>query len=278
MDRWRSASIHVGDVVYGTRFSDLVAGCVYRTQKDGSGYTVLHIFDGVHGYGPDSLLAVDGVLYGLTTWGGPDYRAGADGSFPGYGVLYRLNLDGTGFEVVHNFTRSEGASPRGALAYVGGMLYGMTAETLFRIRPDGTGFATLHTFGAIDGSYAKSDDFLPGGGLTSADGILYGARMAGSRDRRGAIFSYDASRGRLRILHAFKGPEGRRPHGALHLRSGMLYGMTEAGGRYGGGVVFQLPMIGGAIKILVDLDRPDAAPPAAFASSAAEATSRLAAL
>jgi hypothetical protein len=258
MDRWRDASIQVGDAFYGTRFSDLAAGCVFRIQKDGSAQTALHIFDGGRGHGPDGLVAVDGLLYGLTTWGGPDYRSGANGSFPGYGVLYRLNLDGSGFEVVHNFTRLEGPSPHGAMAYVGGMLYGLTSETLFRIRPDGTGFATLYTFGTIHGSYAKAGDFLPGGGLTVANGVLYGARVAGSRDRRGAIFSFDVSRGRMQTLHAFKGPEGRRPHGALVLRGGMLYGITEAGGRHDAGVVFQLPICGGPIKIVVDLGTPAA--------------------
>jgi uncharacterized repeat protein (TIGR03803 family) len=278
MDRWRIASLQVGDVVYGTRFSDLVAGCVFKTQKDGSGYTALHIFDGVRGHGPDGLVVVDGVLYGLTTWGGPDYRSGADGSFPGYGVLYRLNLDATDFEVVHNFSRTEGPSPRGSMVYLGGMLYGLTSETLFRIRPDGTDFATLHTFGTVDGSYSKPHDFLPGGGLTAANGILYGARVAGSRDRRGVIFSFDVLRGRLRTLHAFKGPEGRRPDGALILRSGMLYGMTEAGGRHDAGVVFQLPVLGGPIKILVDLDDALNGAPNALAAPATGRVSGVAAL
>ena len=41
---------------------------------------VLHIFGGKRGYGPDGLLVVKGVLYGVTTWGGPDYRPRADDS------------------------------------------------------------------------------------------------------------------------------------------------------------------------------------------------------
>jgi uncharacterized repeat protein (TIGR03803 family) len=258
MDPSCNASIQVGDALYGTRFSDPAAGCVFRTDKDGSGYTALHIFGGRRGYGPDGLVAVDGVLYGLTTWGGPDYRPWVVDSCPGYGVLYRLNVDGSGFGVVHHFTRADGPSPHGAMACVGGMLYGTTSETIFRVRPDGNGFATVYTFGATDGMCAKADDVLPGGGLLAVNGILYGARVAGRRDRRGSIFSFDTSRGRFQTLHTFKGPEGRRPRGPLVLRNRMLYGMTEAGGRYDAGVTFQLPVGGGPIKILAERSGTDA--------------------
>jgi uncharacterized repeat protein (TIGR03803 family) len=264
MDRWnRNASIQVGDAIYGTRFTDPPAGSIFRTQKDGSGYTPLHIFGGKRGYGPDGLVAVHGVLYGVTTWGGPDYQSRADGSCPGYGVLYRLNLDGRGLEVLHNFTRSEGASPRGAMAYVGGMLYGATAETLFRIRPDGTGFTTVHNFDTTDGSYAKVVDVAPGGGLIVSAGILYGVTLAGGDDQRGTIFSFDALRGRFQTLHAFAGPDGSRPYGTLVLRNRMLHGVTEAGGRHDAGVLFQLPMLGGQIKTLIEFNRADAAYPLA---------------
>jgi uncharacterized repeat protein (TIGR03803 family) len=159
MERWsHTASIQVGDAVYGTRIGDPPAGCVFKTDADGSRYTVLHIFGGKRGYGPDGLLPLGGVLYGVTTWGGPEYRRRPDGTSSGYGVLYRLNLDGSGFKVLHNFTRSEGSPPRGTLTYLGGMLYGTTAETRFRIRPDGTGFEIVHRFataearGAAEGS------------------------------------------------------------------------------------------------------------------------------
>jgi uncharacterized repeat protein (TIGR03803 family) len=264
MDRWScNASIQVGDATYGTRLSDPPAGCVFRTEKDGRGYTALHIFGGKRGYGPDGLVAVDGVLYGVTTWGGPDYLSRPGGSSPGLGVLYRLNLDGSGFEIVHNFTRSDGPSPRGAMAYLGGMLYGTTAETLFRTRPDGSRFTVLHTFGAGDGAHAKVGDFAPGGGLIVSSGILYGTTFTGGDDRLGTIFSFDVLLGRFQTLHAFKGPEGSRPQGALVLHNGMLHGVTEAGGRHDAGIVFQLPVFGGAIKTLVEFERTDAAYPSA---------------
>jgi uncharacterized repeat protein (TIGR03803 family) len=254
MDRWSHTSIQVGDATYGTRIGDPPAGCVFRSENGGLGYAVLHIFGGWRGYGPDGLLAVDGVLYGVTTWGGTEYRGRADGRSVGYGVLYRLNLDGCGFRVLHNFTRAEGPSPRGTLAYVGGMLYGTTSETLFRIRPDGARFAIVHNFTTTDGPGPFAGGVSLGGGLLASNGLLYGVTDSGGDDRQGTVFRFDTVSGRFETLHAFKGPEGSRPHGALVLRDGMLYGVTTAGGRADAGVLFQLPVAGGPLKTLFEFE------------------------
>jgi uncharacterized repeat protein (TIGR03803 family) len=211
MDRWSyNTSIQVGDAIYGTRAIDPPAGCVYRTEKDGSRYTVLHSFGGRRGYSPDGLVAVGGVLYGVTRWGGPGYRPRI-GSM-GHGVLYRLTLDGAGFEVLHDFTRSEGSSPRGALAYVGGLVYGTTSETLFRMRPNGTGFATLHHFGR----------FIPEGGLIASNGVLYGVVSLGGDDRLGTAFRFDTLSERFHTLRDFKGPDGSLPPGGVVLNGTVL--------------------------------------------------------
>src|SRR5689334_845985 len=102
MDRWsHNTSIQVGDEIYGTWLSDPPAGCIFRCENDGSRYTVLHIFGGWRGYGPDGLIAIDDVLYGVTRWGGPDYRPRTDGTSPGFGLLYRINRDGSHFTVLH---------------------------------------------------------------------------------------------------------------------------------------------------------------------------------
>jgi uncharacterized repeat protein (TIGR03803 family) len=215
---------------------------------------VLHIFGGWRGYGPDGLIAVSGVLYGVTRWGGPDYRPRADS--PGNGVLYRVNLDGSCFRVLHNFTRPEGPAPRGALAHVGGLLYGTTSETLFRIRPDGTRFAIVHHFGATDTSDA-AHGITPGGGLIVSNGVLYGSTFSGGHEGMGTVFRFDTLSGRFETLHEFRGPEGSRPHGALVLHKGLLYGVTAAGGREDAGVLFQVPAPGGALQALVEFERTD---------------------
>jgi uncharacterized repeat protein (TIGR03803 family) len=161
MDRWYpEASIHVGDAIYGTRRTNPSAGCVFRMEKDGSGYTALHIFGGKRGYGPDGLLLADGVLYGVTTWGGPDYRRTANGSSRGHGILYRLNLDGSGFKVLHAFRGPDGSQPQGTPVMHAGMLYGVTqaggrhgAGVLFRMPAAGGWIEALLDFDDADAAY-----------------------------------------------------------------------------------------------------------------------------
>ena len=64
------------------------------------------------------LHASDGYLYG-TTWAGGEY---------GLGSVFRMRPNGTGFETVHSFSRSDGAYPTGELIEFAGALYGMTEK------------------------------------------------------------------------------------------------------------------------------------------------------
>ncbi len=88
-----------------------------------SSETVLHSFhgaatlDGAFLYS-NLTLGVDDVLYG-TTWGG---GTGAGGT------VFRINTDGTGYAILHNFTFAPGASaPYSSLLQArDGALYGTT--------------------------------------------------------------------------------------------------------------------------------------------------------
>ena len=76
-------------------------GTLFRIAKDGSGFEVLHEFAAATGAYPDAPLVEDagGVLYGTT------YSGGGVGS---YGVVFKINRDGTGYQVLHR----AGARPR----------------------------------------------------------------------------------------------------------------------------------------------------------------------
>ena len=61
----------------------------------------------------------DGAIYGTTTWGGHTND----------GTVFRLNLDGSGYTVLHHFAwdkDSDGSHPFAGLAGRGGVLYGTT--------------------------------------------------------------------------------------------------------------------------------------------------------
>ncbi len=87
--------------------------------------TALHVFsepqyvDGnLDGDRPSrALLLAGGVLYGTTEKGGMNGR----------GTIFRVNPDGSGFALLHQFN-GDAAGPRAALIISGSTLYGTTSE------------------------------------------------------------------------------------------------------------------------------------------------------
>ncbi|MBN8249617.1 MAG: hypothetical protein J0L84_19525, partial [Verrucomicrobia bacterium] len=193
---------------------------LWRMGRDGSGFTVLHTFEGLSGDGenPSGLLfGSDAALYGVAgdqkgegrvftlAPDGSGYRVlkqfsvaadqtvlpfglieagngrlyGITGTGSPLGAIYGINRDGGGFEILARFLRpkTDGQFPRGLLLEgPDGRLYGVTASdrtqflgTVYRMGLDGSGFETIHRFtGAGQGS-------LPDSGLVwSTDGLLYG--------------------------------------------------------------------------------------------------------
>lgn len=73
------------------------SGTVYKLNKDGTGYAVLHHFrnDHVDGTSPQGELleGSDGALYGTT------YHGGTNAS----GTVFKLNEDGTGYALLYAF-------------------------------------------------------------------------------------------------------------------------------------------------------------------------------
>ncbi len=85
--------------LYGTAWSggSNSAGTIFKLNRDGSAFTVLHSFTGSGGAGsfPSAglLEGSDAALYGTTRNGGSD----------GLGTVFRLNKDGKGFAVLRSF-------------------------------------------------------------------------------------------------------------------------------------------------------------------------------
>jgi len=113
--------------LYGTTFlggPTSLAGTIFKLNRDGSGYTVLHGFRGrADGLGPDAPLLEgrDGALYGTTFAGGSG----------GGGVVFKVNKNGSDFTVLRAFTSNsaDGATLDGGLIQTSdGALYGTTIE------------------------------------------------------------------------------------------------------------------------------------------------------
>ena len=105
-------------------------GIIFRLDTSGNNFSVLHTFSGSDGALPLGGLTLDSVgnLYGTTLQGGSSTPCpGIPNSLPGCGTVFKLDRSGNNFSVVHTFSGSDGALPRGSLTLdSAGNLYGMT--------------------------------------------------------------------------------------------------------------------------------------------------------
>ncbi len=226
------------------------AGVIYRMEKNGSNFTVLHHFSGTDGAQPQGILheASDGRLYGMTIRGGTHED----------GTIYRIEKDGTGFVSLHAFLGfTEGRNPLGGLIEdQEGVLYGNLsaggpglAGTVFKIQKDGTGFELLKTF-----NFSTDDGNQPFGTLLLAsDGKLYGTTFSGGLSYVGIIFRMDRTGENYEILHEFTAPEGRNPFAGNQLTegsNGALFGTTNRGGTFENGAVYKINKNGADFAVI----------------------------
>ena len=214
------------------------AGTVYRMTAQGD-VTVLHSFnyelpEGAYPYAP-LLQASDGNLYGTTGSGGGK----------GEGSVFKVSPDGTGFAVLHRFTRA-----RGDVAVPGlgpltqgddGYIYGTAqiggahdAGAIYRVSLAGD-FEVFHSFrqGTHLGWGAST------GLVRAADGHLYGQTGAGGRHDHGTFYRVDTN-GVFTVLHRFRPTEGGRVQHLVLARDGNFYGAAGSDGRFGKGYVYRL--------------------------------------
>jgi uncharacterized repeat protein (TIGR03803 family) len=166
-------------------------GYVYRWAGDH--IQAVYHFSKPQGHYPQGKLlqATDGLLYGVAKRGGT-YDLG---------VIFRIKPDGTDYQVLHNFNKTDGQYPdRGFVQSSSGALYSMTSlggtnnlGVIFRIMPDGTGFKKIH-----DIAYTRNNPFgLAQNLLLDSYGYLYG-KFPGTS---GTIFRIKTDGTGLKILY-----------------------------------------------------------------------------
>jgi uncharacterized repeat protein (TIGR03803 family) len=258
-----------GTAVYGGSSGN---GTVFALNTDGTRFTNLYTFtEGQMNYQYNTITNSDGAYptAGLILSGNTLYGTASSGGSSGFGTVFRINTDGTGFTTLHSFTaspygtNSDGAYPDAGLILSGNTLYGTAREcgssgsgTVFALNTDGTGFTTLHSFtGGKDGSGPK--------GLILSGNTLYGTTDGGgsmsgttANWESGTVFAVKTDGTDFTTLNYFPsigfimgiiyGSEGGNPHG-LVLSGNTLYGMADTGadtsglgGSLGSGLVFSL--------------------------------------
>lgn len=187
--------LHVNDFLYGTMLQggayncDQGQGCgtLFALDPNTGAYTVLHSFgsgtDGGHPYA--APIALDGILYGTTGYGGTHAQ----------GTVFSFDPS-TGAELVlYSFCSqqncADGVTPYTALLDVKGKLYGTTdaggganAGTVFSIDPSTGNETVLYSFC----SQANCVDGAEPNGLIHVNGKFYGTTLAGGIGGGGTVF------------------------------------------------------------------------------------------
>ncbi|HTA27309.1 MAG TPA: choice-of-anchor tandem repeat GloVer-containing protein, partial [Bacteroidia bacterium] len=109
-----------GGVLYGmtSRGGTNHYGRIFSITTAGSGYTSLLDFNNTNGALPygSLVLAPTGLLYGMTE----------DGGTNGYGCMFSIQTNGSGYSDMYDFNYISGGNPEGSLLFSSGVLYGMT--------------------------------------------------------------------------------------------------------------------------------------------------------
>ncbi len=228
-----SGSYLYGTTRYGGSDGD---GVLYRIDTDGTGYTILHQFNGnTDGEFPGALTISGSMIYGSADYAGPT----------GLGTAFSMDTDGSGFTVIHDFTGgpTDGSFPASALTISGSTLYGTTATggltgsgglgygTVFTMSTTGTGYTILHSF--------STDGETPEGPLILSGSKLYGTAYSAASSG-GAVFSMNLDGSGFTFLHTFSfGSDGQQPS-SLTLVGSKLYGVTTGGGSGHSGTIFSI--------------------------------------
>ena len=208
-------------------------GVIFSFNPYTNSYTRLYDFGGVDGARPHGSLiqANNGILYGMTTYGGIMDR----------GVIFSYNIQESVYTKLYNFTgpvdgretpnADDGSLPYGSLVQAtDGKLYGMTSNGGLNY------FGIAFSFDIASSSLVKFLHFgLNGGPMASfiqaADGFLYYTTNGGAGESSRVWLGYLGSTKPGFVTHPFGTATGTHPLASLlEASDGKLYGTTTKGG------------------------------------------------
>ena len=248
-----------GNMLYGAAYDGGASGLgtLFAINTNSMVFAHVYTFVGglMNGLYPDAALISSGnTLYGTLQEGGN----------PGFGTVFAVNTDGTGFTNLYNFkSLDDGTSPATGLVLSGGTLYGTAlggmsggvykAGTVFAINTDGSGFTNLYYFGARSGPSLTNSDGATPSTLILSGNTLYGTTEYGGRWGNGTVFAVNTDGMSFTVLHTFTpvvanklsyltNSDGANPAAGLILSGNTLYGTTKYGGTNSWGTVFSLSL------------------------------------
>lgn len=182
-------------------------GTVFKINTNGTGLAILHDFaDASEGTQPKNGFILSGeTLYGFTTRGGSS----------GFGSLFSVTTNGTGFTNLHSFkfATNDVIYPNG-LILSGDTLYGTANNNVttiphaggavFEVKTNGTGFGLVYSFSSTSGvfPFATNSDGANPADLIFSEGVLYGTTIFGGTSGNGTVFSISLPGPSLEISHS----------------------------------------------------------------------------
>lgn len=249
-------------------------GTVFKLSKEGDGFAVLHTFaadtdtttsglvvtvDGASPFG-QLVQGADGKLYGTASLGGANGR----------GTIFRLGTDGTGFEVLKEFSattadattalleNADGAVPLAGLTVVSDgvndTFYGVTSiggttghGVIFSISTDGT-YTVRHAFDGLTGQRPVAELLLANDGRLYGTAVAGGVTSTGGASSFGTLFAYDPAGAAFTRLYSFASTIGAQPSTRLVQQSStVFYGTISAGSSCGYGSIYRYSAAGDTV-------------------------------
>jgi uncharacterized repeat protein (TIGR03803 family) len=190
-----------GNTLYGTTYSGGIYsnGTIFAISTNGGGFVSYHSFGATgsryptnsDGANPQGALALSsGTLYRATeSWGEIGF---------GYGTLFAIQANGSGFTNILYFNYTDGYDPSGGLLVANNVIYGTTegggahsSGTVFSVQTDGTNWTDLYDFpsaGYSGSAYTNSDGATPSAGVIMSGNALFGVTPIGGTGGVGTVF------------------------------------------------------------------------------------------
>ena len=168
------------------------------------------------------LRATDGLLYGITKWGGPNFE----------GTVYSYDLDADTMHVIFGFTYNDGEVNPGLIQAANGKIYGLTVTggtnnggQIFAYTPSSGNFSFIHSFTTSEGQN-------PEGGMTlHSDGKAYFVTNSGGTNYYGCLLQFTPTTNAIVVKKALDTTSGHNLQSPLYSApNGKLYGVFSNGG------------------------------------------------
>ncbi len=250
--------IEVNGLLYGTTAFGGATNAGIIFSFDPSNGTFVNLFDFTfgsvaEGYSPSAgLVYVNSKLYGITPLGGAN----------GYGTIFSVNIDGTGYNNEFDMALATGATGVSEMIVFNSKIYGMTSAggantfgVLFEYDYLATTYTDLIDFTGTAGGFKGS---APQGKLYTDGTYLYGMTRLGGANSAGVLFQYDLAT--YTVLHEFSIVTGSLPYKAVTKSGSKLYGTTSAGGANLNGTLFEFDLLTLAYTVLYNFNVGNAEP------------------